>query len=220
MAIVLATARSEVYGSLNAATVFGTLDDTERWTQEEVDAAILNADGDVIRAICDNPMHGARRVFLTSSNVAHAGQIPAHLGPIDSVVFTITGGAYAGTRAGEFQRNGIEEDNLNPLGLTRIPPRYYIEGDILYHNATGLIAAGASVVTVAVYYCAYTRSGACQAPDEFYDAVKAGAMRALVNKEGVYAEAQSVWGNMYAAMLQAIRSGAMSVAEMANTQQG
>lgn len=212
MAVVLATVRSEVYGSLNAATAFGSNDDPERWTQEEIDAAILNADGDIIRAICDNPMHGARRAFLTSSNVLHGGQIPAHLGPIDSVIFTVTGGLYAGTRDAEFNRIAIEEDNRNPSGLTSIPPRYYVEGDILYHNGAGLIAGGASAVTVAVYYCIYARTSACQAPDEFFDVEKVGAMSKLVNKEGVYADAQSVWGGMYAAMLADIRASGMSVA--------
>lgn len=214
MAITLATMRSEVYGSLNAANTYGSLDDNQRWTQGEVDDAILNADAEVIRAICDNPTHGARRTFLTSSNVAHGGQIPAHLGPIDSVIFTITGGAYAGTRVGDFQRKGIEEDNRNPLSLTLIPPRYFIEGDILYHNATGLVSAGASAVTVAVYYCTYSRTAACQAPDEMYHAVKAGAMSTLVNKEGRYPDAQGVWGGQFAAMLQSIRAGAMSIPAM------
>ena len=124
-------------------------------------------------------------------------------------MFTITGGLYAGTQAGIVStRDEIDFDNLNPNGLTRIPPRFVLELNSLWHNAPALVLGGASVVTVAAYIATFTRTSACQSPAGTADAIKAIAAGALIGKEGIKTEAAMVWirkGQMYLADVRGVQ---------------
>jgi hypothetical protein len=195
MPVDLTTLIGEVYEVLNASpAAFGTLADPRRHASE-ISTAILDADEAVIVAGLENPAWGHRATFVAASSaIAHGGAVPAHYGAVEKVVFTITGGLYAGTKAGdEAPRDVIELDNLNPNGLTRIPPRYALEQNTLWHNAAGLILGGASGVTVVAHIATFTRTPACQSPSGLSEAVKSVALGSLVGKEGIKTEAAGMW---------------------------
>ena len=109
-------------------------------------------------------------------------------GPLESLLFVITGGPLAGSRRGTEMAIGtiqeIEIEILNVLALTRIKPHYIIDGDTLYHNAAGLVIAGASSVSVNSRFCQFTISSSCQSPDEFLRSVAIASNATLFLKDG------------------------------------
>lgn len=196
MAVVdITVLTGELMEAVNASpATFGTLADPRRHASE-FSNAILDADEAYIVAGLENPAWGHRATFVAaSSSIAHGGAVPAHYGPVEKVVFTITGGLYAGTKAGdEAPRDVIELDNLNPNALTRIPPRFALERNTLWHNAAGLILGGASVVTVVAFIASFTRTAACQSPAGASEAIKSIALGSLVGKEGIKTDAAMLW---------------------------
>src|SRR5262245_24340828 len=72
---------------------------SERFKPDEVSNAILAGDAATCRWICNTRGHGRRKDFLTGSGIglAHGAQLPTRIGPLETIVFAITGGEYAGT---------------------------------------------------------------------------------------------------------------------------
>lgn len=200
MSVSLTVAKKLVTNVLNEndVTTYGTLTNPERYVDGEVTDACLSADAAICRAIIETPGHGRRKDFLTSATVAHGAQIATHVGPVESIIFAVTGGAYAGTRAGNpAGKDEIERDNRNPLALTLIEPAYYLEGDTVYHNAAGLVAGGASSVTVTAAYCTFTLTSACQSSDEMERAVVLAAVALLIGKDGHHTAAAAGFEAQY-----------------------
>lgn len=191
MAVVLATIASQVVAQMNlAATYTATPTDPRAYAQQVTDA-VLAADGMVVEAILSNPSNGARAAFIASASVAHAGALPARIGPIDSVVI-------GGKGATLWSLQEIEYERTNALSLT-YPPRFAIEGNTLFHNQ------GASTATVK--YVSFTKTSACQSPDEYAAAVLCGALMLMFSIEGEADSTAGMYGNQFQAMLQAIRAG-------------
>lgn len=192
MAVVLATIASEVVAQMNLAVTYtATVTDPRAYSQQVTDA-VLNADGMVIEAILSNPSNGQRAAFIISTTVAHAGALPARIGPIDSVVI-------GGKGAVPWDISEIENERTNRLTLTSINPHFAIEGNVLFHNQ------GATAATVR--YVSYAKSGACQSPDEYGGVVLCGALMLMFSIEGENDSTASMYGQQFQAMLQAIRNG-------------
>lgn len=175
----------------------------ERYKSGEINPWILAADASIARAICNTRGHPHRKVFLTgtASGVAYGAQLADRIGPLESVQFVITGGPIAGTRHGkEWAPELIQEldrENLNVLALTRMLPHFIVDGDTVYHNAAGLVLAGAASVSVNTTFCMFTLTAACQSPDEFLRAVAISSIAALFLKDGQRENA----GQVFEAML-------------------
>lgn len=193
MAISLARIRADIYARVGASTVDGVLDDPERWTQAEVDSAILKADLAVIEAITQTPGHSSLSSLITSTTVAHGGLLPARVGPILGVVLS-------GKGAIQWPRNAIERERTNPQGLTLIEPHFDIHGNRLFHN-------GAAAATVDYVPQPVLGAGPVS-PDQYAAAVTAGALAELYVKEGQHTAAAGHYMNLFALHLQQIKQSA------------
>lgn len=179
----------------NSASAFGAWDGGT-WKSADADEAILAADALVRTAIMLTPGHGRRAEAESTSSTAHGALIAAHIGIIGAVTFTITGGPWAGTRGAKLvSQEEVEIDNLNPQGLTRIIPKYALQGSRLFHNAAALVLGGASSITVNTDICTYTLTSSCQAPDEAGDGVFHLAMSTIL-KDGQHEGAAATYRQM------------------------
>lgn len=186
---------AEALGMTNSGSAFGAWDGGT-WKSADADEAILAADALVRTAIMLTPGHGRRAEAESTSSTAHGALIAAHLGLIGAVTFAITGGPYAGTRGAKLvSQEEVEIDNLNPQGLTRISPKYALQGSRLFHNAAALVLGGASSITVNADICTYTLTSSCQAPDEAADAVFHLAMSTIL-KDGQNESAAATYRQM------------------------
>lgn len=192
MAVTLATIASEVVAQMNLAVTYTATPTDPRAYAQMVTDAVLNADGMVVEAILSNPSNGQRAAFIASTTVAHAGALPARIGPIDSVVI-------GGKGAVVWPIDEIENERTNRLSLTSINPHFAVEGNTLFHNQ------GATAATVK--YVAFTKSSACQSPDEYGAAVLCGALMLMFSVEGEADSTAGMYGQQFQAMLQAIRAG-------------
>lgn len=179
-------------GESQATDAYGTLVATPKVKAGDITDQILSSDAKFFNEICNNPFHPRRKDFLSalSTGIAYGGEIPTHVGPIESVVFNITGGKYAGTHTitdywlAEM-REELEIENENIIPLKSLKPHAIVDGDTVLHNAAGLIRGGASAVTVDVRGCAaYARTSACQSPAEFTGDIADDATGTLLNKDG------------------------------------
>jgi hypothetical protein len=235
MAISLSIAYNQVASALNALDVSSyvappgtaaSLNDTERRAVQEIYDALVSADGDVVRLICQTPGHGHRRDFFTAqTNVTHTGQLNSRIGPVESVIFSITGGSAPGPRpAVEFDKLEIYYENLNPMGLISVDPHYSVEGETVYHNGAALAAITGGVVSVNVTFCAYARSNAnppvLQSPDEYTNPVVAKALAMLFAKEGHHTEAGGFYEQVWQAYAKDIAEGATSLRSLPALAQG
>jgi hypothetical protein len=190
MAVLIATVESQINAIFNYATTYtATVSDPRAYSQFIADNA-LAIDGQVIEAICSNPLNSQRLAFITSATVAHAGALPARIGPIDSVLI-------AGVPAAEASLTEITWDRST--SLTYLQAKYAIFGNRLFHNQ------GATSATV--YHCTYTRTSALQSPDEYGSVVVCGTASISGNVEGEDVASVNYYASQYQAMLQSIRAG-------------
>lgn len=173
----------------------------ERYKSGELDDWIVAADAGNCARICQMKGHGRRKdFFAVAVGVAFGAQIGTHVGPVESVQFLITGGPLVGTRApapwGLDSLAELERENQNVLLLTTLKPHWILDGDTVYHNAAGLILAGASSIVVQVVTCQFTLTTLCQASSEFTRADALGSLAALFLKDGQREAA----GNLFATM--------------------
>jgi hypothetical protein len=206
MAVSLTVASSLVVAELNANTSYAATVTDPRFYNSQISDAVLAADADVVRAICNNPKHPRRQGFITTqSGVSHGAQLTAHAGPVEGVQFAITATTWTGTRPGSLApREAIDFDNLNPRAKTLLPCRYFIDGDTIFHNKTGLLAGDASAVSVNVAYPAFTKTSACQSPDEMLLPVVHGALAILMNVEGEDSTSAQLYATLFAKEIEQI----------------
>ena len=215
MAVSLATITNLAIAVLTPGASYGTLGDARFFSQEFTET-ILSVDGNIVKLILGNPFHGRRSsasYLNTIFGFVSGTQLPSRIGPIESVQFAITGGQYGGQTlvAREYPpeaKDWITQDNQNPGPLVTLKPKYCLEGVTLYHNAAGILKSpSTTAVSVNVSYANYTRTTACQAPDEYFDAVLAGTLAMLFDVEGENAGSAQRFGQMYQLMELAITTG-------------
>lgn len=198
MAVSFSTVASRVNAALNAAATYTATPSDARYYSQQIKDAVNSADALVVNLICMNPTHAKRRGFLTSSTVANAAQIPAHIGPIESVVLD-------GVSARLGDKSEIAIERTNTLTLNSLRKKYWIDGsDLFFHNGT----------TATVYYATFTKSTAdppvLQSPEEEEDAVFTAAMSLLVSPEGEDPEMAAFYLNAWQAHAQRISAPQMT----------
>lgn len=143
--------------TLNATDTWaGTIDDPKYGGTTAslgfINAAILNVDGAIVKAIMQNPRHPKRSAYLVSTAVTNGNIIGEHIGPIGDV--RIDGNL------------GIEADpedirrwarNVALFGVSAPAGYFGVAGERLFFNGTA----------ATVDLCTYTRTAACQAPSEY-----------------------------------------------------
>src|SRR5678809_717086 len=80
--------KSQTMALLGASrTTYGTFDTNEkRWKEAEIEDAIIDADVEFQRAICETDKHPRRPMFYQSpATVVFGGIVPAHIGPLGPV---------------------------------------------------------------------------------------------------------------------------------------
>lgn len=191
----------EILNASQPTSSYGTIS-SEKYKAGEFDFAIRLADLAIAKQYALD--EGRRASFLTTATVAHAGQLPSRIGSIDSIFFTVTGGPYAGARGPKFlpvsELSYLEDQNRNPQSNPYIKPFVILENNTLFHTGGGMVAGGASGVTVTVRYAtvSYSSGGTnIQSPDESARAVACAALAILVTKDGQRVSAGSLYENMY-----------------------
>jgi hypothetical protein len=204
MAIVLADVRSLMVELLNMSTpdlAYGTIS-SQKIKSGEYDQMILDSDASYCAAFLMLKGDGRRSGFLTDSNdVAHGATLTSMLGPVETVKCVITG---SGPRIGEHlvtpwpvsMFDELQRENRNPQGLTLIEPHCILDGNVIYHNKAGLVSAGATTAPFNVRFPQFTKTAACQSPDEARRAVALKSLAVLQVKDGVRVEA----GGLFRAM--------------------
>lgn len=211
MAVSLSIISTDCVLGLNAGSGYSATVTDPRWTTQQVVDAVLNADGMVIAACIEDANNAyASGYYTTLSGLANGATISATLGPIVSVQFTLTGGLAPSVRpgilwdAGEIIHEIYYASNLtNPLNYE---PRHQLQGRVIYHNGAAIAAVESATVSVSVVTINYTRSSACQAPDNFAWLVFAGAMAQLVNVEGEATGAATFWADIFYKGLEMIQN--------------
>lgn len=180
----------ELLNQSQPSSSYGTIS-SERFKSGEFDFWIRAADVAVYGAILSAQGEGRRVGALTQSAIAHGATIPTHVGPIDAVYFTITGGRFNGTRGATLwpisKLGELENENRNPESNPLIEPHAIVENNTVFHNAAALIAGGASGVSFFVRYATLTYSSGgttLQSPDEAIYGVAARTLAMLVQKDG------------------------------------
>lgn len=192
MAIDFTKIASLCVAQLNAAGTYTATPSDPRFYTGQIKDAINNADAAVLTLILSDPANPFRNRFITSAVVNHAAAIPAHIGPVVSVVV-------GGKGAMLWPKSEIEFEKTNPLTLTKIAAHYWIDQDnILFVNAA----------SATVYFANFTQSVAdppvLQCPDGFGDAVACRALAFLFPVEGENVSAGQHYERLWAEFMQAI----------------
>lgn len=167
---------------------------------------ILSVDGSIVTAILMNGNHGRRRDFILTAAMAHGGQLPSHIGPIDAV-------RIASKAATPWPLEDIERERINALGVP-LHAHYAIQGTRCYSNAT---VSNFGVTTADVDYCDYapdTSTFLCKAPAEYTDCELAAALEYLYGIEGDDVSAAGLYGRVKSQYIQMIAGGAMTLPPM------
>lgn len=190
MSVSIATVEQLAIAELNAALTYTTVVTSPRFYTQQIADAALAADAMVCEAIMRNVRHPRRSAFYATQAVAHGATISAPSGDIASVQFVVTGGTRPGTRyANEWDAEEIEHEIRNVNALTEVEPHFAIVNGIIYHNAAAILAINGGSVVVNVIVPQFTKTSACQAPDEYLQAVLCITLGLLFPVEGENVEA-------------------------------
>lgn len=186
-------------------------DDTvadDRFDQAEIRRAAIEAEGEVVRALCEGN-HPMRVQFLSwSTDLAHGDTIPAHIGEIEAVrIEPYSGGTEV--PAEYTSRENIRLWRANTANIF----------DAVAHNQNGSALSGyCNITNNTIYFtghaanvkvCTYDpdhTTPALQVDEMFESAVVAGTVVRL-NKIGVAQALIASYGQLYSAMLGMIRQG-------------
>jgi hypothetical protein len=170
---------------------------------------LLLSDSSIANLICQRKGFGARKTFLTGSQVgiANGAQLNAIVGPVESIQFTVTGGSWAGLQVGTAPRGAdlarqlaeIQLENRNVTANPEIGPHFVQDGHTLWHNAAGLVLGGASSVSVSGTFCVFTYNQSAtsvQCSSEWSLATIYGAMEMAFGKDGQKTAASNHFNGM------------------------
>jgi len=198
MAVSLSTIRKLVIRGINLSSGYTEAVDDPAFDADQIRDAILLADGSVVAALCGNANHPRRHAFFSTASVPHGGVIPSRVGPVESCVI-------GGKAASLWDKEEIEDERENVLGLTTISPHYVLEGSTLYHNGSG---------NAIVTFPQFTLGLVCQSPDEYSAAVACGALSFLFPSEGDDIEAGGFYLAQWNAYLKMISEGELVIPEI------
>ncbi len=179
---------------LNASpNTYGVIDDPLHPSQE-LQAAALNADNQIIATILDTPGHRMRRKFAVKVTVANG----------DVITDPFEGGVFIDGRAGIPLTPGalaIKQRNANSMSTNK--GYYCLQGNIF--TFTGQSAE--------VDVIKYTPNGSLQSPDEYVMGVVTGLLAQVFPKEGEpeLVSAAGHFAGLFNTVLQLIRQGATTL---------
>lgn len=169
---VFSILKDEVRDLLNVSTAnYGEHDGSKRYPEELIEDALMRADEKVVGWFLAQPNHPRRAAFMDEADVAHAGRIPSHIGPIGAVTIN--------TKAAEpWPASEIQHLRTNRLGLVGFGRYYAVEGEKLF------FADEDNAATAQVDIANYNPiTGVIQTPPEFLNAVIACALSVLFGKD-------------------------------------
>ncbi|MEW6732048.1 MAG: hypothetical protein AB1489_12040 [Acidobacteriota bacterium] len=194
MAISLTEVIKLAASILNASPeTYGIIDD-DLHPSEELQAAALNADRQIIATILDTPGHRARKKFATKININDG----------DIITDGFEGGVLTDGRAGiPVTPGALSRLKRNINNLTTTQGYYCIDGGIFHFTGT---SAQIEVIQ-------YNPSGSLSAPDEYIMGVVTGLLAQVFPKEGEpeLVGAAGHFANLFNQALQLIRQGATSI---------
>jgi hypothetical protein len=157
--------------TLSATDTFGgALDDPKFGPSGStlfIDAAILNVDGSIVKAIMRNPRHPKRSAYLAPVAVTNGNLIGEHVGPIGDIKVD-------SSLAIDADPEDIRRWARDTTVFASAPTGYAgVAGERLFFNGTA----------ATVDLCTYTRTSACQAPSE-YTMAEAHLALASIFKQG------------------------------------
>lgn len=196
-----------IIGSRGAS--FDTTVSDDRFILEEIQRAVVETEGEIVRAICEGH-HPMRTSFLNwSSSLANGDTLPVHIGQVEAVRIEPYSGAGTYIPGESTSRENIRLWRANTANIF----------DAIAHNASGSALAGYYNITnqtivftgnaVQVKVCTYSpdyTTPALVVDDQFDSALVAGAIPRL-NKTGVAQALVLTYGQLYSSMLGAIRQG-------------
>jgi hypothetical protein len=167
-----------VMGTSAGAVAVPTSTDDPAYPDEEIDEKVIMAANAVIGLVASIPNHPFIRALISeSSNIAHGGQLPAHIGPIYAVRVSINGTTAfnpAIPDAPDAVQRRIDDATTLSLGLD---VRYYaIDGERLYHTGAQAKVDSISLASLSI---------PTDVPDALSDCVVALALAFLLPLEGV-----------------------------------
>jgi hypothetical protein len=192
MAIVLADVVGLAASVLNASpSTYGTIDDPLH-PSDELEAAALNADRQIIAVILDTPGHRSIRDFAAYVPVADGGLIPERF----------EGGVKIDGKSGKPKPpDVVHRLKTNPNTLETTEGYYCIEGGAFFF--TGTLGE--------VEVISFTPSGSLSAPDEYLMGVVTGLLAIVFPKEGTNVAAANHFAGLFSSVLQMIRTGATNI---------
>ncbi len=214
MAVSISTIESLTVQELNANTTYSSSSSDPRFYTAGIADAALSADGMVVEAICRNLQHSRRAQFYTTQTGAtHGGTIGNAIGPVDTIQFVVSCGTAPGNRPSEMWPKGeVQAEVRNVLSLTRIDPHYALDGRVIYHNGATIASnSGGGTVSVNLTYPSYTRTSACQSPDEYAMAVACGTLGFLFSIEGENTTVAQFYWQQFQVMLNQISIGQSTI---------
>lgn len=212
MAVSIATVESDAIAELNAALTYTTVVTSPRFYTPQIASAALSADALVCEAIMRNKRHPRRTLYYASQAVAHGALLSTPSGDIADVQFVVTGGTRPGTRFGtEWDPEEIEHEIRNVNSDTEIEPHYAFVNGVVYHNGAAIQLINGGSVTVNVRVPQFTRTSACQAPDEYQQAVLCGTLALLFPVEGENVDVARFYWTQFQTILGEIATGQTTV---------
>jgi hypothetical protein len=182
----------KVNAILNVADSYtATPDAGSRLYATQLTDTALDIDGEIIKAGLGNPTWAHRIDFQQSTTVAHAGNIPAHIGAIDAILI-------GGEPAAPAPLDQITSERQLVSQSITVTPHFNLDGTVLSHNGTS---------SAVVKSCIYTRTSALQCHEVYEPAIIRGVLAQLASPEGEDIELQAQFARLYQVDLQMIGEG-------------
>ena len=203
----------QVLAMLNANTNYAATSSDDKFTDNEIQESIFQADEQVFTAIAETPGHYYRVDLMSASAdiTAQGGEIPSHIGPIGEVTIR-----YVSTDTDYKPANPM---NRKEIEIYQRDTDSYLNAA---HNSTGTLVAGyydpqalADGVAFFTGYAmrariaVYNRGAVLQSPEVYASAICAGALAWLFTKDGFDPQIGNYYAGEFDKRLNAIRQNAM-----------
>jgi hypothetical protein len=196
---------------INASTVYGTNDDTEKYPAQFLTDMAVAASDDVCQVIVNTPGHPLLKAFITdSASMGDGAVISAASG--GGTIYDCFNIKVDGVDARRKAVTYFKRLQTDPLSRTTIPKYFDLvgAGSVIRHNGT---AATAKVVRFA------KSAGVMQAPDEMLNAVIACFISMVHPKHGEFVQVASYYAQQWAIRQQMIREGKVTIPAVVAYQQ-
>lgn len=196
---------------INASTVYGSNDDTEKYPAQFLSEMAVAASDDVCQVIVSTPGHPLLKAFITDTpSMADGATITAASG--GGTIYDVFNVKVDGVDARVKPVTYLKRVQSDVLSRTTIGKYFALVGggSVIRHNGT---AATAKVVRFA------KSAGVMQAPDEMLNAVVACFISMVHPKHGEFVQVASYYAQQWAMRQQMIREGKVTISPVVAYQQ-